>query len=382
MALLRPLTIPALGWGMSATMPRALRPPRCLAKPLPKIVVGDAEIDPAVGRLEGLVGNDGRVLVAAPAGWLAGRKEDAGIEGEERSDRLVHGDAHVLAEPSGLARVEGCQDALRRVEARDEIADRHADLVGRSIARPGEIHDAGFPLHDDVIAGPVLLEAGVAETRNRAIDHGGATRPHRRIAEAQAVHCAGARVLDQHVRNSDQAPEHLLARFALHVERHAFLVAVDGEEIGRLITLEGWGEGARVVAFPGAFHLDHLGAEVAQLHGAVGPREHPREVHDAKSFQRTHSSSPFHPPALQASLGPRCQPTPCKIAPKPQGTNAPNCCLGLALSRLGSAAASHLTQYPPAAGLHGPGARGQYSARPATPDLPRDRRSQPMRCLP
>ena len=45
------------------------------AEALPQIVVGDAEIDPAVGRLEGLVGHDGGVLVAAPARRVAGRED-------------------------------------------------------------------------------------------------------------------------------------------------------------------------------------------------------------------------------------------------------------------------------------------------------------------
>ena len=79
-----------------------------------------------------------------------------------------------------------------------------------------------------------------------------------------------------------------LPRFALHVERDALLVAVDGEEIGRLVALVRRREGARVVALAGPLHLDHLGAEVAELHGAVGTRQHPGQVDDPKSFQRTH----------------------------------------------------------------------------------------------
>src|SRR3546814_14121444 len=55
------------------------------AEPAPQPVVGDPEVDPAVGRLEGLVGHDGGVAVAAPPRADAGREMDAGVEGQQRS---------------------------------------------------------------------------------------------------------------------------------------------------------------------------------------------------------------------------------------------------------------------------------------------------------
>ena len=39
----------------------------------------------------------------------------------------------------------------------DEIGDRGADLVGRAVGGAGDVLDAGFALHDDVVAGTVLL---------------------------------------------------------------------------------------------------------------------------------------------------------------------------------------------------------------------------------
>jgi hypothetical protein len=156
--------------------------------------------------------------------------------------------------------------------------------VRSSIARPGDVHDARFTLHYDVVAGPILLNARVSETRDRAIHHGGTARLHGIVAQAEAIHCAGAKVLYQHIRDIDEAPEHLLAALAFHVERDALLVAVDGEEIGRLIALKWWRKRARVVAFSGALHLDHLGPEIAEMHGAVGARKHPGQVNDPKPF--------------------------------------------------------------------------------------------------
>ena len=67
------------------------------------------------------------MLVAAPARGVAGGVEDAGVERQQRRHRLVHGDAHVLAEPGRLARVERGQYALRRIQSRREIGNRHAE---------------------------------------------------------------------------------------------------------------------------------------------------------------------------------------------------------------------------------------------------------------
>ncbi len=184
------------------------------------------------------------------------------------------------------------QDALRRIEARHQVADGCADLVGGAVARAGDIHDAGLALHDHIVARAVLLRAAVAEAGDGGIDHGRPPRGHRLVAEAQTIHRSRPKILDQDVGRVDQAPQHLLAAPALHVERDALLVAVDGQEIGRLVALEGRREGARVVALAGLLDLDHLGPQVAQLHGAVGPRQHPRQVDDAQSFERAHLNCP------------------------------------------------------------------------------------------
>src|SRR5205085_5657956 len=104
--------------------------------------------------------------------------------------------------------------ALQGIQARPEIGDRHSNLVRSSIARPGDVHDARFTLHYDVVAGPILLNARVSETRDRAIDQGGPACLHGIVAETQAIHCAGAKVLYQDIRDIDEAPEHFLAALA------------------------------------------------------------------------------------------------------------------------------------------------------------------------
>ena len=98
----------------------------------------------------------------------------------------------------------------------------------------------------------------------------------------------------------------------------------------RSANLKRWRKCARVVAFSWAFDLDHLGAEIAQLHGAVGTRKHPGQVDDAKSIQRAHCSFSVQRRASSSRYGHECL----------------YCSAFVTVSS--------------AAGLHGAGAAGQY----------------------
>ena len=51
-------------------------------------------------------------------------------------------------------------------------------LTGGPSGKPGEVHDAGLALHDQVVAGPVRLGPALAEARDRAVDEPG-VRPSR-----------------------------------------------------------------------------------------------------------------------------------------------------------------------------------------------------------
>jgi hypothetical protein len=148
----------------------------------------------------------------------------------------------------------------------------------------------GLALYDHIVAGAIFLRAGIAKSGDGTIDDRGATSPYGLITETQSIHGSRAEVLDQHVRPIDEPPEHLLAAFALQVECDALLVAVDGQEIGGLVALERRSKGACIVALARPLHLDYLGAEITEQHGAVRPRENPREIKDAETFERSHAS--------------------------------------------------------------------------------------------
>lgn len=55
------------------------------------------------------------------------------------------------------------------------------------------------------------------------------------IAEAEALHGAGRKILDQHVGLRDQPAQHLLAAVGLEIQHDAALVAVHHQEGGRLL---------------------------------------------------------------------------------------------------------------------------------------------------
>src|ERR1700676_652947 len=80
----------------------------------------------------------------------------------------------MLASPGHLGRVEGGENALRSVQSGYQIGYRGADLIGRSVGRAGQVLDAGFALHNDIVTGAVFLQTAVAESGNRAIHQGGA----------------------------------------------------------------------------------------------------------------------------------------------------------------------------------------------------------------
>src|SRR5699024_6032583 len=74
-------------------------------------------------------------------------------------------------------------------------------------------------------------------------------------------------------------PAHAPSRCPLNpqVRRQRALVAVDRQEVGRLIAVMWWAPRASVVAPHGHLDLDELGAEVSEQQRGVREREHPLE---------------------------------------------------------------------------------------------------------
>src|ERR1700704_2312194 len=88
----------------------------------------------------------------------------------------------------------------------------------------------------------------------------------------------------------------------LEIERQAFLVAIYAEEVGAFTAKKWWSPGARVVALPGLLHLQHAGAHVGQHDGAVGPREHARQVEHEDASHRCPFRKLYSPSDMRVRL--------------------------------------------------------------------------------
>ncbi|GJE59985.1 hypothetical protein MPOCJGCO_2094 [Methylobacterium trifolii] len=284
----------ALGGAGEPAVGAQVLPVQRRAEQAPEPVVGDADVDPAVGGGERLVGADRGMRVAAPLRAGAGGEVHAGVEGQQGGHGVEHGHVDAAALPRALALPQGRQHALRRVEPGHEVGDRGADLRRRPVRVAGDVHDAGFALEDQVVARPVRVRSGQAEARDAAIDQAGIVLPQPLEAEAEPVHRPGPEVLDHHVGGGGQPQDQVPAGRRLEVDGAALLVPVDRQEVGALAAEEGRPVGARLVAPSRLLDLDHVGAEIAELHRREGAGDHPAEVEDSHACQGR-GVRPWHP---------------------------------------------------------------------------------------
>ena len=160
----------------------------------------------------------------------------------------------------------------------------------RCLGSAGDRHQSRERLDDHVVGGPLGGGAGGAEAAHRRVH-----QPRVELAQAlrgkpQPGQRAGTVVFHQHVGAADQPGQGRAAVLPLEVEHHRTLAAVEAGEIGGGPTFarrprQERPETACLVALR-RLHLDHLGTQVAQHHGAERPREDARQVHDGDSAKR------------------------------------------------------------------------------------------------
>jgi hypothetical protein len=145
------------------------------------------------------------------------------------------------------------------VEAADDVRYRDTNL--RRLVEAGYAHDASPRLDQKVIPWTVLIlprtEAGYGTVDNIRVQ-----LLERLVAEAKPLQSPAAHVLDEHVGLRPEAPYPLEALRVLEIHAYRALVAVDGEEIGRLAAGEGRSPVAGVVAALRVLDLDHVGTEI------------------------------------------------------------------------------------------------------------------------
>jgi len=108
------------------------------------------------------------------------------------------------------------------------------------------------------------------------------------VADAEAIHDAGAKILDEHMRAADEPPQHFLAPVGLQVDGDGFLAAVLRQKRSAHQPLIEQGvstELAREIALLGHLDLDHFRTEERELIRAKRARQHVAQVQHADSRQ-------------------------------------------------------------------------------------------------
>jgi hypothetical protein len=270
--------------GGEAGVVRQLRPLDGGAEAAPEVRAADAGHEPAVRRLERLVGGEGG-MGGAEARRLAAVGEPGlrGI-GEEGGAGVEHRDLDPAAAAGGVAPAQRGEHGGQAIESGEDVDDRHPHPHRLARREAGERHQPRLGLEDHVVGGAVRLRAGGAVARHRALHEAGidARAGEARAAETELPPFGGEEVLDQDVRAAEQRGERRAPCRAFEIECHRPLVAVRRDEVGAdpgvPFAHPGRPPGAGLVAAVRLLDLDHVGSEVAQQHGEIGTGEDPRGV--------------------------------------------------------------------------------------------------------
>ena len=192
-----------------------------------------------------------------------------------------------LPDSAHVTRPQRCQDANYGEQAACHIRHRGREAHGRAVDLAGQRHRARFRLRYQVITGlsrprpapPIAADRGVNQSRIQfrkgLITDTGALQGRRRC---QVGH-EDIGVLHQLVHEFSPA-------VGSYIQGDAALVAVDRKVIAALIADIRWRPLPRIVADARPFDLDHISAEIAQYHCAVGTGQRLRLIHHLDSAQR------------------------------------------------------------------------------------------------
>jgi hypothetical protein len=166
----------------------------------------------------------------------------------------------------------------------DNVGDRDTHLRRFASGLARDAHDAAPRLHQEVVARTVLVRTR-PETRDRTVDEVRVILPQSFVAEAEPIQGTASPVFDHYVGPGRKLPDPLQSFRVFEVNPDGALVAVDGEEVGRLVTGERRTPVAGVVPALGVLDLKYVGPEVAQHHRRVGARQDPREVENPHAVE-------------------------------------------------------------------------------------------------
>ncbi len=276
--------------GGEAVVGREPGPADRLAELRPEMLGGDRDDGVAVGGRERLVGDDVLDPAPHPVRRIAGGKGEQGGVAVERGlcvqQREVELLAHAVAERALDQRRE---HGLGGVVARGEVGDRDPDPDRPAVGLAGDRHHPALGLDHEVVGRAVAVGPPLAVAGDVGINQPRVALGQRGVVEVPLVGLAHPEVVQEHVGAVGQPAEGGPARLGREVERDRALVPVDAQVVRRLVGVAvGRGRPATgLVAAVRALDLDHVGAEVAELHPAERTGEHARGVEHGQPVERS-----------------------------------------------------------------------------------------------
>ncbi len=265
-----------------------LRVPEDRGQPLPELLLGAAHDDPGVGGLEDLERHQRRVrgVAGAVRGEVGVERPDPGV-GEHRDRGVVQRHVAVHADAVAPRGVDAGQQRDRRDHAAGVVDHRQAGLGGRAVGLAGDVHPAAEALQDVVVAGLLAPRPGHPEARQRAAHDGRVEVLEVVVGDLDLLGHVAAQVAVDRVGLAHEVLEDRAALGGGQVERQRALVAVEDLEEQRVLALGVRGHvAAHVAARRRLLDLDHLGAEVGEVHASPGAGAVLLDGDDADVLQR------------------------------------------------------------------------------------------------
>jgi hypothetical protein len=233
------------------------------------------------------------------------------LVGEAGDLHVEQCEVDVLAHARQVARLQSGQDGGARIEAGEDVGERHADLDRAraffAVGASGDAHETAHALHQEVVARALRIRPRVAEAGDGAIDEARVDRVRRGIVEPVLREAADLEVLDDHVAALRHLAHQRLAGGGREIDRDRFLVAVGTQVVGRvarvraLAVLQEWRTPqARVVAAARPLDLDDFCAQITQRLAGPGAGQDARDVEHPDVRQRAGSCLALHRCALIA----------------------------------------------------------------------------------
>ena len=140
-------------------------------------------------------------------------------------------------------------------------------------------------MNDQIISRHIAHGTVGAESRERRIDESRIDGAQFFFAEFKPFHGSRAKILDQHVGAGGEPLQEFDAFGRFEIDRDAFLVSVDAEEVRALASGERGTPAAGGVADSRLFHFHHLGAEIAEKHRAIGTGQHASQIENPNASE-------------------------------------------------------------------------------------------------